>query len=60
MGDKRLDPERLSVTGYSEYRPLSPNTSDENRSRNRRVDIVIVTDVPHDESKSSTSTTAKD
>jgi chemotaxis protein MotB len=34
--------EKVSVVGYSEYRPLLPNTSDENRARNRRVDIVIV------------------
>lgn len=34
--------EKVSVVGYSEYRPLLPNTSNENRARNRRVDIVIV------------------
>jgi chemotaxis protein MotB len=34
--------EKVSVVGYSEYRPLLPNTSEENRARNRRVDIVIV------------------
>lgn len=38
-----LNPERVSVVGYSEYRPLVPNDSPENRSRNRRVDIVILT-----------------
>jgi len=40
-----LNPEKISVVGYSEYRPLVPNTSAENRTRNRRVDIVIVTNV---------------
>jgi chemotaxis protein MotB len=34
--------EKVSVVGYSEYRPLLPNSSEENRARNRRVDIVIV------------------
>ena len=43
-----LDPEKVSVVGYAEYRPLVPNTSDENRSRNRRVDIVILTNVPRE------------
>ena len=43
-----LDPEKVSVVGYAEYRPLVPNTSDDNRSRNRRVDIVILTNVPHE------------
>ena len=47
--NRNIAPERLSVAGYAEYRPLVDNISDENRSRNRRVDIVIVTDVPHKE-----------
>ncbi len=47
METHHFDPERLSVVGYSEYQPLVPNTSAENRARNRRVDIVIVTNVPH-------------
>jgi chemotaxis protein MotB len=38
-----LTQERVSVVGYSEYRPLVPNDSPANRSRNRRVDIVILT-----------------
>jgi chemotaxis protein MotB len=37
-----MNAEKVSVVGYSEYRPLMPNTSEDNRSRNRRVDIVIV------------------
>ncbi len=35
-------PERLSATGYGEYRPQVPNDSDEDRQMNRRVDIVIL------------------
>jgi chemotaxis protein MotB len=38
-----LTQERVSVVGYSEYRPLVANDSPANRSRNRRVDIVILT-----------------
>jgi chemotaxis protein MotB len=45
MGKQRIDPEKISVVGYSEYRPLAGNTSEENRARNRRVDIIIVTNV---------------
>jgi chemotaxis protein MotB len=37
-----LVPEKVSVAGYGEFRPLAPNTSEENRARNRRVDIVIM------------------
>jgi chemotaxis protein MotB len=36
------DPRRLSSLGYGEFRPLYPNDSDENRARNRRVDIVVL------------------
>jgi chemotaxis protein MotB len=32
---------RLAAAGYSEYHPISPNTTAEGRARNRRVDIVI-------------------
>jgi chemotaxis protein MotB len=34
--------EKVSVVGYSEYRPLASNDKPEGRARNRRVDIVIV------------------
>ncbi len=35
--------DKLSALGYSEYRPIKPNNSIENRAINRRVDIVILT-----------------
>lgn len=35
-------PEKLSVTGYGEYRPIADNSSDEGRKQNRRVDIVLL------------------
>ncbi len=41
----KLTAEKISVTGYSEYHPIVPNTTPENRARNRRVDIVIVTNL---------------
>jgi len=33
--------ERVSIAGYADVRPLEPNTSDEARSRNRRVEFVF-------------------
>jgi hypothetical protein len=33
---------RLSVVGYTEFHPVSPNSTPEGRARNRRVDIVIL------------------
>jgi chemotaxis protein MotB len=38
-----LNAEQVSVVGYSEYHPLVPNDTPENRAKNRRVDIVIMT-----------------
>ncbi|MGD9949148.1 MAG: OmpA family protein [Desulfobulbus sp.] len=41
-----LPPTQFQVTGYSFYRPLRPNTSDENRKINRRVEIVLSKELP--------------
>ncbi len=40
-----IKPEKLSATGYGEFRPVAPNTSEANRARNRRVDIVVLRSV---------------
>lgn len=39
---KGLDARAFCAAGYAGTHPLVPNTSEENRRRNRRVDIVIV------------------
>ena len=39
----QIDPRRLSAVGYGEAKPVSPNDTPENRARNRRVEIVLVT-----------------
>ena len=41
LQSKMIDPSRISATGYADSRPLVPNDSDENRSKNRRVEISI-------------------
>jgi len=38
-----MPPDKISALGYGEYRPVRPNNSIENRAKNRRVDIVILT-----------------
>ncbi|MCF6247747.1 MAG: flagellar motor protein MotB [Desulfobacula sp.] len=38
---KKVSPKRLTATGYGEVLPLVPNTSDENRAQNRRVEFVL-------------------
>jgi len=35
-------PEQLSAMGYAEFRPVAPNDTADGRSRNRRVDIVVL------------------
>ncbi|NQT91048.1 MAG: OmpA family protein [Candidatus Omnitrophica bacterium] len=36
-----LSPEKLSATGYGEYRPVVSNATAEGREKNRRVEIII-------------------
>lgn len=55
---KGLDPARISVSGYSEYRPIASNDTPENRALNRRVEIVILQDkVPVEEASSPVDST---
>ena len=42
--EKGLAPERFSTIGCGEYKPLVPNDTDENKAKNRRIEIVIITD----------------
>jgi len=37
-----IKPEKLSALGYGEFRPLAPNDSEENRAKNRRIEIIIL------------------
>jgi chemotaxis protein MotB len=37
-----VDPHQISTEGYSAYRPLQPNTTDQNRHANRRVEITLI------------------
>ena len=40
--NKNLDPKKLRPIGFSDNYPVAPNDTEENRARNRRVDMVIV------------------
>ncbi len=37
-----IDPTTLTATGNGEFHPILPNTSEANRAKNRRIDIVII------------------
>ena len=38
----KIDPSRLSATGYGEFQPIVDNDTEENMEKNRRVNILIV------------------
>ncbi len=42
-----MNPNQFVVSGYSSYRPIVPNTTAENRARNRRVEIIISKRLPN-------------
>lgn len=46
---EKVDPNRLSAIGYSEYRPIASNDNRENRAINRRVNILIIFDEESDD-----------
>ena len=39
--DGFIQQDRFSVAGFSDTRPLVPNTTPENRRKNRRVEIIL-------------------
>lgn len=38
---KGVDPNRFSIAGYAEYRPLASNETEDGRAKNRRVELII-------------------
>jgi chemotaxis protein MotB len=43
LSNSQIKPERVSIMGFGEYRPLASNQSDEGRRKNRRVEIIVGT-----------------
>jgi len=41
-----IDPRRLTVTGYGEFRPIADNKTAEGRDKNRRVVLVVLAAPP--------------
>ncbi|MBB1486656.1 flagellar motor protein MotB [Oceanospirillum sediminis] len=39
--DQLVTPDRMKVIGYADTKPLVPNDNRENRSKNRRVEIIV-------------------
>jgi chemotaxis protein MotB len=44
--DESLSEERFAAAGYGEYRPVAPNDTEENRGKNRRIEITILKITP--------------
>lgn len=45
--DNYVAPTRLTAIGYADQRPVASNATNEGRSRNRRVTLLIEPDTPH-------------
>jgi chemotaxis protein MotB len=37
-----IEPDRFTAYGYGEYNPIAPNDTEENRAKNRRIEISIL------------------
>jgi chemotaxis protein MotB len=50
VDESGMDPTKISVAGYGQYRPIADNSTPEGRQMNRRVDLVVVAPglSPHD------------
>lgn len=42
INNESLPSDKVSIVGYSEYKPIASNETEEGRSMNRRVDLVII------------------
>ncbi len=43
--DCKVNPARISATGYGKYRPVAPNNIAQGRAKNRRVEVIISPDM---------------
>lgn len=42
LQDKGVSPALLNAAGYSEYKPVDSNETDDGKARNRRIEIVLI------------------
>jgi chemotaxis protein MotB len=42
QNNARIDPLRLSAVSYGQYRPVASNKSEAGRSKNRRIEIILI------------------
>jgi chemotaxis protein MotB len=46
LADEGVPPTRLAAAGYGEFRPIAPNTTEDGRKQNRRVDLIVALSAP--------------
>ena len=49
----KLQPQRFSAIGYSEYRPIADNSTEAGRMKNRRVEVLIARNLRFNPDESS-------
>jgi chemotaxis protein MotB len=49
-----VDPRRLAAVGYGEYHPIADNSTEDGRSKNRRIALVVLPEVFATEKEQST------
>jgi len=42
QNDQNIEPERMILVSYAQYRPISSNNTRKGRSSNRRIEIILV------------------
>lgn len=55
IDDTKMPSTQFSVSGYSSFRPVKPNTNEENRKANRRVEIILSKELPQAEAATPTN-----
>lgn len=55
INNTQISPERLSASGYGEYKPIANNKDAAGKSKNRRVDIVVLKSLEATTEPSSTT-----
>jgi chemotaxis protein MotB len=49
ISEEKLSPDRVSIVGYSEYKPIETYSTADGRKVNRRVDIVVINEKQENE-----------